>query len=475
MKFQRVSQVHDRRLQATARWSAAAATVVTLILAANCSKKGGIVAPPPVVPGAVHVEGNRIQWSTDRAARATVRYAYTRGSWDHVAYPDAAGRVDRSARLVHDVALLDLRPGQKLYFQAVSEAAGESPVYTPVDSFSPVVPAPGAQLTATMIHIGFGDSHLITMPTTGKRFLVDSGGRCAGISTVHYLQQHGVTSLDAAVATHVHEDHLGGIVGDGRSCDPTAVLDAFPPDVFFDSPVKSSASLGKPAYVELLNTLPAATQRVVISRGQTSSDVPELRLDPEVRILVVNSGVPAGYQQVGHEGTDINNESIVMRFSYGDVDFMIGGDCEEGCEGTSLAYFSAAALEVEYFKATHHGLSDANSAVWVNALRPRVMFIPNTQAVWEPAHEFPGAIASTQSKAAGIGAHVYVIDEARTLDRLRSSGRQYNVTFATDGDSYEIRVEQATQPTPSITAQSYGCVAQTLGKTHAHDSVPTGH
>jgi hypothetical protein len=471
MKWQRVLRARQPRRQATARWQAAA-VAVALVAAVHCSKKGGVVEPPPLTPGAVHIEGNRIQWTTDRDARASVRYGYTRGAWDHIAYPDAAGRADRTARRSHDVALLDLRPGQTLYFQAVSEAAGAAPVYTSIDSFTPVVPAPGPQLTATMIHIGFGDSHLITMPTTGKRFLYDAGGRQADESVITYLQAHNVTTIDAALATHVHEDHMGGFAG-GNAPGDHGVLGAFPPAVLFDSPVKAEGQ-GRAVYAELLNSLPAATTRVVVSRGQSSLDVPELRLDPEVRILVVNSGTAPEYQPDSYDNTNINNESIVMRFSYGDVDFMIGGDCEVGCEANALAYFSAAALELEYFKATHHGLSDANSPAWVNALRPRIMFIPNTQAVWDPPQSFPGAIASTQSKAAGIGAHVYVIDEAATLDRFRSSGRQYNVTFATDGDSYEVRVEQATQPTPSITAQTYGCVAHAPGGEHEHHREPSG-
>jgi beta-lactamase superfamily II metal-dependent hydrolase len=338
----------------------------------------------------------------------------------------------------------------------VSEAGGQAPAYSAIDSFVPNVAAPGALLTSTMIHIGFGDSHLITMPTTGKHFLIDSGGRNADQSVVSYLQSHNVMSLDAMLATHVHEDHLGGVVGSSAPGDD-GVLGVFAPPVFFDSPVKSSDSNGKPAYIELLNSLPSATQRVVISRGESSVNVPALRLDPEVNIFVLNSGVPPGYVPVGYEGTNINNESIVLRFTYGDVDFIIGGDCEREAEALIAAGFPASALDVEYFKATHHGLPDASSALYVNLLRPRVGFIPNTRAVWDPPQDFEGAIGSTVATLQGIGAHVYVIDQASTLGRLRASGRQYNVSFVTDGRSYEVRVEQATQPTPSLTAQASGC------------------
>jgi hypothetical protein len=311
------------------------------------------------------------------------------------------------------------------------------------------------------------------MPTTGKRFLIDSGYRGADVSVTTYLQAHAVTSLDALLATHVHEDHLGGVVGSSAPGDD-GVLGEFPPAVFFDSPIKSSDSNGKPAYLELLRSLPAVTQHVVISRGQSSANLPALRLDSEVEIFVLNSGTPAGYEPVGHEGTDINNESIVLRFAYGDVDFIIGGDCEQEAEALILAAYPAEFLEVEYFKASHHGLSDANSLNYVSALRPRVSFIPNTRAVWDPPQSFESAIGATVSKLQGAGAHVYVIDDARTLDRPRSSGRQYNVSFVTDGRSYEIRVEQATQPTPALTAQAFGCW-EPADATHSHAATGSGH
>jgi hypothetical protein len=161
-----------------------------------------------------------------------------------------------------------------------------------------------------------------------------------------------------------------------------------------------------------------------------------------------------------------------LRFTYGDVDFIVGGDCELAGEASILTAFPSGSLEVEYFKASHHGINDANSAAYVSALRPRVVFVPNTRAVWDPPEDFEnigGRVGSTLAGFRHAGIHTYIVDEATTLDRHWSSGRQYNVTFATDGLSYEIRVEQATQPTPSLTAQQSGCFDHARG---AHEHVP---
>jgi hypothetical protein len=133
-----------------------------------------------------------------------------------------------------------------------------------------------------------------------------------------------------------------------------------------------------------------------------------------------------------------------------------------------LAAFPKEQVEVEYYKVQHHGLSDASSAPWVSALNPRVGFIPNTRQVWNPPEEFTARIASSVGKLEGIGAHVYVIDEAEALGVMRGD-RQYNVTFATDGLSYEVRIEWATQITPNkLSAEALECMMtghQPLGET----------
>jgi hypothetical protein len=449
-----------------------AAAIVATLVAAGCSRKAPVVGPEPVQPGEVLVTGNRVDWVTSGGARGSVRYGFKppvgtppQFSFDHMAYPDAQARLDRAFLTQHAVTLLDLQPGRTIYYQTVSEAPGAGPVYSAPDSFVATIGPPQGLLTSTMIHIGFGDSHLITMPTTGKHFLIDAGYRDAEIAVEGYLQQHGVTSIDAMLATHVHEDHLGGIVG-SRNSTTDGVLNSYPPPVFFDSPSKSGDSLGKPAYRELLQSYGPTTRSLVLNRGDSSGNTPDLALDPEVHILCLNSGIPPGYVPVGYEGTNINNESIVLLFQYGDVDFVIGGDAEDACEGAMLQGWPAGTLEVEYFKAMHHGLSDANAASWVNTLKPRVAFIPNTRQVWDPPNEFEGAIASTVSKLEGVGSHIYVIDEARALGKTRpalpGNSFQYNVSFVTDGRSYEVRLEVATQMVPQVTAQSFACVQHAL-------------
>jgi beta-lactamase superfamily II metal-dependent hydrolase len=416
-----------------------------------CSNDTRITPPERQAPA----DPSRIEWTSETPARASVRYSYLRRSFDHKSYPEAKGRRDRAYELRHSVKLLDLRAGQHVYFQRVEETEGGPATYSRVDSF--VAPAAPAQnlLFSTMIHIGFGDCHLLRMPTTGKRVLIDCGERGAAVSVRTYLTEHVVTHLDAMVGTHVHIDHMGGLVGSPGS-GGDGVLEALPPGEFLDSPRKTF-TLG--VYDEVLRDLQSQrTPRIVVNRGDTSDSLAALQWDPAVHVTVLNSGTPPGYVLSGVDRTDINNDSIVLLFQYGDVRFILGGDAENAAEGSMLEAFPASTLEVEYYKVHHHGLPDASSFPWVNTLKPRVAFIPNTQLTWTPPNQFEGAISVASGRLAAAGADVYVIDDAKPLDRYRRSGVQYNVSFVTDGRSYEVRVEQALQKVSPPSAETLECL-----------------
>ncbi len=400
----------------------------------------------------MRVDGRSVLWHTDEPARGFVRYGLQRDHLDHVAYPAAAGRRDRAFITEHEVPLLDLSAGRTAYFQVGVETSLGGSRFAAVDSFvSSVGPVTGV-LTSTMVHIGFGDAHVLTMPTTGRHVLIDAGTRDAAISVQQYLDDHGIDTFAGMLATHVHIDHLGGIVG----YDKTGILASIPPSVFFDSPRKD-AGASKFAYSEVQDMV--ATEQideVVLHRFDTSSTLSALAWDPEVEVTVLNSGTPEDYVADGYEGTDINNESIVLLFSYGDVQFIIGGDAEQEAEASMLAAFGAADLEVEYYKAQHHGLPDASSAAWVNTLKPRVAFIPNTAWSWNG--DLKSALSQTTGHLAAIGAQVYTIDDVPMIGEPRSMGIQHNITFATDGLSYEVRVETAQQTAPHKLASTASCI-----------------
>lgn len=59
------------------------------------------------------------------------------------------------------------------------------------------------------IDVGQGDSILIQV--NNKNMLIDAGNKDDGEKIVSYLKNQKVKKLDYVVATHPHEDHIGGM------------------------------------------------------------------------------------------------------------------------------------------------------------------------------------------------------------------------------------------------------------------------
>ena len=87
------------------------------------------------------------------------------------------------------------------------------------------------------IDVGQGDSALLL--SGGQAVLIDAGTAESGAAVVRYLEDLGVTRLYAAVATHPHADHIGGMA---------QVLNTFPVEHFYMGPeTQNTTSFFRPA------------------------------------------------------------------------------------------------------------------------------------------------------------------------------------------------------------------------------------
>lgn len=66
------------------------------------------------------------------------------------------------------------------------------------------------KLVVHFIDVGQGDSTLIQFPN-GEISLIDAGTRNNGEKVIEYLQKIGIKKIDYLIATHPHEDHIGGL------------------------------------------------------------------------------------------------------------------------------------------------------------------------------------------------------------------------------------------------------------------------
>lgn len=198
-------------------------------------------------------------------------------------------------------------------------------------------------LTVTWLDVGQGDAAVIQCG--GQSMLID-GGKPEKSSYIYaWLQQHGLRYLDVIVATHVDADHIGGLSG---ALNYASVGTAYCPVTTgttetFQSFVKYLAQRGKQI------TVPTAGETFALGGAQ-------------VQILG-----PL------HSAEDSNDNSIVLKVSFGATSFLFTGDAERAEEQDLLN--AGVNLQSTVLKVGHHGSDTSTSYPFLRAVAPQYAVI----------------------------------------------------------------------------------------------------
>ncbi len=271
-------------------------------------------------------------------------------------------------------------------------------------------PALSGNLTVHVLDVGQGDAILLQSPA-GRTMLVDAGPIGSDPEVLAYLDAYGVRSLDIAVATHPDADHIGGMA---------AVLEAVPVRQFVDA--------GYPHTTETYeNMLVTIDRQDIPYRTPTRGDT--LAWDPAVRVAVLNP------PETFHDET--NENSVVLRVSYGTVDILLMGDAESAVEQEIMN----EAVDSEILKVAHHGSASSTSEAFLDAATPEVSIISvgSGNSYGHPA-------AETIQRLEQAGSTVYRTDQAGTI------------SVVADGRTYWIETESS-RPVPAATPASASATA----------------
>ena len=202
---------------------------------------------------------------------------------------------------------------------------------------------------ATEVHfidVEQGDAALLL--SGGQAVLIDAGTAESASALVRYLEERGVRSLYAAIASHPHSDHIGGMA---------AVLSAFPAEHFYMGPETQNTA----AYEDMLDALEAqGVQPAIPADGDT------LRLDSGATVTFLG---PA--DDVSAE--NMNDRSLIALFSTGTEQVLFMGDAEAAAEQSLLAHHPA--LTCDILKVGHHGAATSSTPAFLSAIQPSVAVI----------------------------------------------------------------------------------------------------
>ncbi len=198
--------------------------------------------------------------------------------------------------------------------------------------------------TVHYINVGQGDATLIQ--TAGKNILIDSGTRASSSTLVNYLKAQGVTELELCVATHPHEDHIGGM-----------------PDVMNEFTVKELYMPTKTTTTKIFQSMVETAQQRGVSVTPAKVGDTFTIGDANLQILFPD-----------REYKSLNNNSVTIQLSLGGKTFLFTGDNEKESEAIILSNFGNA-LKSDVFQAGHHGSNTSNTAEFLQAVSPSIIVI----------------------------------------------------------------------------------------------------
>lgn len=196
-------------------------------------------------------------------------------------------------------------------------------------------------LKVHFLDVGQADSILIE--NGNEYMLIDAGNNEDGSKLVKYFQSLGITKFKIVVATHAHEDHIGGM---------DDIIKNFAIESFYMPDVITTTKTFE-------DVLDALEEKEVAF--QTPENDEEFSLaDSTIKVLSIDNSAQ-----------NLNDTSIVLRLKYKTTSFLFMGDAESKTESKTLN----KELKSDVLKVGHHGSNTSTSLSFLEKVSPTYAII----------------------------------------------------------------------------------------------------
>lgn len=200
------------------------------------------------------------------------------------------------------------------------------------------------KLLVHYIDVGQGDAVLVQ--GNDKNLLIDAGPRSSTKNLIKYLKDLNVTKLDYVVATHPHEDHIGGM---------DDIINTFNIGEFY-APKKTHTTK---TYEDMIKALKKKNLKITVAKlGAKSMDL--------------GNNIKGEFLAPIKDTYDnLNNYSAVLKITHGDNSFLFTGDAEKESEREMIQ--NNLDLKADVLKLGHHGSSTSTSQEFLDKVNPSIV------------------------------------------------------------------------------------------------------
>lgn len=295
-------------------------------------------------------------------------------------------------------------------------------------------------LAVTFVNVGYGEAILLECPDLAHpdgvfTALIDGGpavdsefaDRSSGrIRIEEYLKKRGIRQLDLAVSTHIHEDHISGLLRAAKAAPPKELWQTLPPAFYrgmHPLDVSLARNLSEHNFLNAINDYRTLCTLVTETGGgifepETGRSV---QLTPELSVKILSpqpkqrESLEKEMQSLYEEGIDadefrkrldtldarMNNYSLILLLDYCGTRLLLPGDTNRA----GYAEIAPKDLEADLFKVGHHGQIDGADEDLLTQIKPAyVVCCASSDRRYNSAHP------DTMRMIADSGAKLYFSD-----------------------------------------------------------------
>jgi competence protein ComEC len=216
-------------------------------------------------------------------------------------------------------------------------------------------------LKVTFLDVGQGNSALVEFPG-GEKMLIDGGGfprdhfDVGRMVVASYLWHSKICRIDYLVLSHPQADHMNGLRFIARNFHPKEFW--YNGDQVANAPFRELMAITESNRIKRL--LPSA-----LADGRNINGVRVEILHPEPSANPLDHPYNRGR---------LNNNSLVLKISYGDRSFLFPGDLERPGEEVLVANADCS-LKSHILLSPHHGSQGSSSEAFLRMVQPRICVI----------------------------------------------------------------------------------------------------